>query len=65
MNVVLFISKSKIQSESKSQQKIELHFYNAGCLSVNQRYNLKANHNHLCVNSASSVVIYPYVTHTI
>ena len=42
---VVFISVSKIQFESKSQH-IAWSYYDASrCLSVCQRYNLKANHN--------------------
>ena len=41
----VFISKSKIQSESKSQLISDLGMLFPRCLSVSQRYNLKANHN--------------------
>ena len=41
----VFISKSKIQFESKSQQAAEFAPPPDRCLSVSQRYNLKANHN--------------------
>ena len=43
----VFISKSKIQFESKSQQRNVFSFPINWCLSVSQRYNLKANHNTL------------------
>jgi len=41
----LFINKSKIQFESKSQQFDANISLTDCCLSINQRYNLKANHN--------------------
>ena len=41
----MFISSSKIQSESKSQRKPGMELTVSKCLSVLQRYNLKANHN--------------------
>ena len=41
----VFISKSKIQFESKSQLCSISYNQVSGCLSVSQRYNLKANHN--------------------
>ena len=42
---MLWINKSKIQSESKSQRLIALNYQAYGCESISQRYNLKANHN--------------------
>ena len=42
---LVFISKSKIQSESKSQLPFDRFDEITWCLSVSQRYNLKANHN--------------------
>jgi len=42
----LFIIKSKIQIESKSQLVISSTQEPLGCLSLNQRYKLKANHNY-------------------
>ena len=42
---VVFISVSKIQFESKSQPVPKLCYFITWCLSVCQRYNLKANHN--------------------
>ena len=42
---MVFISVSKIQFESKSQQRILRRPWSDRCLSVCQRYNLKANHN--------------------
>ena len=41
----MFISVSKIQFESKSQLLLDLSELIPRCLSVCQRYNLKANHN--------------------
>src|SRR3989339_567880 len=41
----LFISKSKIHFESKSQLTIDQILRRFSCLSVSQRYILKANHN--------------------
>ena len=41
----VFISVSKIQFESKSQPKKNYYWFILWCLSVCQRYNLKANHN--------------------
>jgi len=43
---LVFISKSKIQSESKSQRICGEMLTGSRCLSVSQRYNLKANHNY-------------------
>ena len=45
MMSMVFISKSKIQFESKSQRCLDPVALGRGCLSVSQRYNLKANHN--------------------
>ena len=45
MLYMMFINKSKIHFESKSQQ-LPMHFFPlARCLSISQRYILKANHN--------------------
>jgi len=41
----VFINKSKIHFESKSQPTLPLAFDILKCLSINQRYILKANHN--------------------
>ncbi len=41
----VFINKSKIHFESKSQQSFEFVFNFHRCLSISQRYILKANHN--------------------
>ena len=42
---MLFINKSKIQFESKSQHAELMAEFEGSCLSISQRYNLKANHN--------------------
>jgi hypothetical protein len=41
----VFINKSKIHFESKSQPFTPAQAATAQCLSINQRYILKANHN--------------------
>ena len=41
----LFIIKSKIQNESKSQQSLTDLAVSRSCLSLSQRYKMKANHN--------------------
>ena len=45
----MFISKSKIHFESKSQLKSDQMRKKKSCLSVSQRYILKANHNSCCL----------------
>ena len=47
----VFISVSKIQFESKSQQSLRGIEFKSRCLSVCQRYNLKANHNGVLIYS--------------
>ncbi len=42
---MVFINKSKIHFESKSQQTFGTENIVTGCLSISQRYILKANHN--------------------
>src|SRR6218665_585162 len=42
---MMFISKSKIHFESKSQHTLIMKLLEDRCLSVSQRYILKANHN--------------------
>src|SRR6218665_500205 len=44
---MLFFNTSKIQFESKSQQKLNSGANLICCFSIRQRYNLKANHNPL------------------
>ena len=41
----LFINMSKIQNESKSQLPKQFQFLKFSCLSICQRYKMKANHN--------------------
>ncbi len=43
--VQVFINKSKIHFESKSQPEGTAKIKEMGCLSISQRYILKANHN--------------------
>ena len=43
--VTVFINKSKIQFESYSQQYVDAITRLKWCLSISQRYNLKAIHN--------------------
>ncbi len=47
-NDAVFINKSKIHFESKSQPVNDDTGNNEGCLSISQRYILKANHNISC-----------------
>ena len=62
---MLFINTSKIQFESKSQQDAtSIERWNS-CLSIRQRYNLKANHNEDKSNTIKSAVVYQYVKDTI
>ena len=61
----VFISVSKIQFESKSQHPVaELNNW-GGCLSVCQRYNLKANHNALRYEHGARTGVYQCVKDTI
>ena len=55
---LVFISKSKIQFESKSQQGATFAPREAWCLSVSQRYNLKANHNNVKIADAKAIGVY-------
>ena len=53
---VVFINKSKIHFESKSQQDEKIENDTVKCLSISQRYILKANHNlplRLCLHQIS------------
>ena len=61
----VFISVSKIQFESKSQLAISLNLCGARCLSVCQRYNLKANHNLKHLLNGLSKGVYQCVKDTI
>ena len=61
----LFINTSKIQFESNSQHMRLSSFANVGCLSIRQRYNLKAIHNIANIVIVASNVVYQYVKDTI
>ena len=61
----VFISVSKIQFESKSQLVENVAENVAGCLSVCQRYNLKANHNSIKIFTTGSIGVYQCVKDTI
>ena len=61
----VFISVSKIQFESKSQLYFDFVKFLPGCLSVCQRYNLKANHNILLKMSRFVIGVYQCVKDTI
>ena len=61
----MFISMSKIQFESKSQQKVISVLNRRWCLSVCQRYNLKANHNSWKQIQLRVLGVYQYVKDTI
>ena len=62
---VVFISVSKIQFESKSQLILIYDYQLLGCLSVCQRYNLKANHNHVDKSHPMLTGVYQCVKDTI
>ena len=61
----VFISVSKIQFESKSQPLATRAASGSGCLSVCQRYNLKANHNKIICTQINDVGVYQCVKDTI
>ena len=61
----VFISVSKIQFESKSQHIAGLIQDGARCLSVCQRYNLKANHNGVEKGGSTFFGVYQCVKDTI
>ena len=61
----VFISSSKIQSESKSQLLIDIATGERECLSVLQRYNLKANHNSGNIVFEESFSVYQFFKDTI
>ena len=63
--VLVFISVSKIQFESKSQLEAALAQIAAWCLSVCQRYNLKANHNTYLLAWIPVIGVYQCVKDTI
>jgi hypothetical protein len=54
----VFINKSKIHFESKSQQVFFPAAVGNGCLSISQRYILKANHNFAGVNYTAQSGVY-------
>ena len=60
----MFINTSKILFESKSQPVVSSPFFFAGCLSIRQRYFLKANHNRLLDTLLSERDVYQYVKDT-
>ena len=62
---MLFINTSKIQFESNSQQEIVNENTGEGCLSIRQRYNLKAIHNWVLGLTYLIFVVYQYVKDTI
>ncbi len=62
---LMFINTSKIQFESKSQLSIRAAFFFLGCLSIRQRYNLKANHNSPGAFICIFRDVYQYVKDTI
>ena len=61
----MFISVSKIQFESKSQHIRKMLQIMVRCLSVCQRYNLKANHNSTATSSRFKSGVYQCVKDTI
>ena len=61
----MFISVSKIQFESKSQQMNFAFISDRRCLSVCQRYNLKANHNDFDLTKMVCRGVYQCVKDTI
>ena len=65
MQISVFISVSKIQFESKSQLIVWFTQCSRGCLSVCQRYNLKANHNTQSAGAKSFYGVYQCVKDTI
>ncbi len=50
---MVFVNKSKIHFESKSQPEHERSASLPRCLSINQRYILKANHNTISICGTS------------
>ncbi len=62
--LMLFISSSKIQIESKSQLINVAHCYLPCCLSVLQRYKLKANHNSVLFTLIENTVVYQFFKDT-
>ena len=56
--VGVFINKSKIQFESYSQQERHSKSSQSGCLSINQRYNLKAIHNGAAITYLQGTGVY-------
>ena len=62
---MLFFNTSKIQFESKSQQIECVGIRVSCCFSIRQRYNLKANHNHISLFCFILVVVFQYVKDTI
>ncbi len=55
---MVFINKSKIHFESKSQPDMIKMIFIGRCLSISQRYILKANHNGGWLNKAEGVGVY-------
>ncbi len=62
--ITLFISISKIQIESKSQPNMRMATFIQCCLSVFQRYKLKANHNIPDSPISDEKVVYQYFKDT-
>ena len=60
----LFINTSKIQNESKSQRKRNDSYSCKCCLSIRQRYKMKANHNLAMEMNPMFYVVYQYVKDT-
>ena len=60
----LFINMSKIQNESKSQPYTLLEILYLCCLSICQRYKMKANHNLMEDSEGNLYVVYQYVKDT-
>ena len=61
----LFFNTSKIQFESKSQQRADKSYLRTRCFSIRQRYNLKANHNYREDLRLCLLVVFQYVKDTI
>ena len=64
-SLMVFISVSKIQFESKSQHSLPIKKFTVRCLSVCQRYNLKANHNSWLLWEIKDSGVYQCVKDTI
>ena len=61
---LLFINTSKIQNESKSQRLEKKQCRTWCCLSIRQRYKMKANHNSAHLKEPIENVVYQYVKDT-